>query len=71
MRDNEIGTVVVEEAIALHRELGPGLLEFMYEVCLADALERRGLNPSYLLNCGKALMKNRIEGIVNGLEENS
>jgi len=43
MTENEIGTVVVEEAIALHRELGPGLLEFVYEVCLASALERRAL----------------------------
>ena len=39
MTENEIGTVVVEEAITLHRELGPRLLEFVYEVCLADALE--------------------------------
>jgi GxxExxY protein len=43
MTENEIGTIVVEEVMALHRELGPGLLEFVYEVCLADALERRGL----------------------------
>ncbi|MEN6423888.1 MAG: GxxExxY protein [Phycisphaerales bacterium] len=43
MTENEIGTIVVEEAIALHRELGPGLLEFVYEVCLADGLERRGV----------------------------
>ena len=129
MRENEIGTVVVEEAIALHRELGPGLLEFVYEVCLADALERRdlkverqmpiaieyrgirfaegfradivvhskvileiksverttkahakqvhtylrptGLKLGYLLNFGEALMKNGIERIVNGLEEDS
>jgi len=27
----------------LHRELGPGLLESVYEICLADALGRRGL----------------------------
>ncbi len=43
MTENEIGTIIVEEAMALHRGLGPGLLEFVYEVCLADALERRGL----------------------------
>ncbi|MBP7051937.1 MAG: GxxExxY protein [Phycisphaerae bacterium] len=43
MTENEIGTIVIEESISLHRELGPGLLEFVYEVCLADALERRGL----------------------------
>ncbi|HNS21472.1 MAG TPA: GxxExxY protein [Sedimentisphaerales bacterium] len=43
MTENKIGTIVVEEAIALHRELGPGLLEFVYEICLADALGQRGL----------------------------
>jgi len=43
MTEDEIGTIVVEEAVALHRELGPGLLEFVYEVCLAAALEQRGL----------------------------
>ena len=44
MHENEIGTIVVEEAIALHQELGPGLLEFVYEVCLENALSKRNLN---------------------------
>jgi GxxExxY protein len=43
MTKNEIGTIVVETAIAIHRELGPGLLESVYEAILADELERRGL----------------------------
>ena len=43
MKENEIGTVVVESAIALHRELGPGLLETVYEVALAHGLKQRGL----------------------------
>ncbi len=30
-------------AVELHRNLGPGLLETVYEVTLARALERRGL----------------------------
>jgi hypothetical protein len=30
MTENEIGTVVIESAIAIHRELGPGLLETVY-----------------------------------------
>jgi len=47
MTENEIGTIVVEEAVALHRELGPGLLEFVYEVCLAAALEQRGLKVRF------------------------
>jgi len=41
--ENAIGTIVLSHAIRLHRELGPGLLESVYEVLLADALERNGL----------------------------
>ena len=43
MHENEIGTIVVEEAIALHRALGPGLLESVYEVLLMHRLRKRGL----------------------------
>ncbi len=44
MDENEIGTIIVDCAIALHRDLGPGLLETVYEVTLARALERRDLH---------------------------
>lgn len=43
MNENEIGTIVVESSIALHRDLGPGLLETVYEVALAHKLKQRGL----------------------------
>lgn len=43
MTENEIGTRVIEAAIAVHRELGPGLLETVYEVILARELADRGL----------------------------
>lgn len=43
MEENEIGTIVVDCAIQLHRALGPGLLETVYEVALARQLEKRGL----------------------------
>ncbi|HEX9806183.1 MAG TPA: GxxExxY protein [Alteraurantiacibacter sp.] len=33
---------VIGEAIRIHRELGPGLLESVYELVLATALARRG-----------------------------
>jgi GxxExxY protein len=43
MRENEIGTIVVDAAIQVHRALGPGLLESVYEIVLAHELEERGL----------------------------
>ena len=43
MTENEIGTIVIEAAIAVHRELGPGLLETVYEVVLARESVDRGL----------------------------
>lgn len=44
MRENDIEKIVVDECIQLHRALGPGLLEIVYEVTLARRLEKRGLN---------------------------
>ena len=43
MTENQIGTIVIEAAITVHRELGPGLLETVYEVILARELSDRGL----------------------------
>lgn len=42
--ENRIGTIIVEEAIRLHRDLGPGLLESVYEVALTHRLVERGLS---------------------------
>ncbi len=43
MRIDDISAAVVDEAIAVHRELGPGLFETVYETVLAGRLEARGL----------------------------
>ena len=43
MKENEIGAIIVDCAVQLHRNLGPGLLETVYEVTLDGALEHRGL----------------------------
>jgi GxxExxY protein len=44
--DDRIAAVIVDAAIAVHRALGPGLLESVYEVCLAHELRKRGLQVS-------------------------
>jgi GxxExxY protein len=41
LKENEIGTKLLEAAIHIHRELGPGLLEAVYEVVLARELSDR------------------------------
>lgn len=38
-----VATVIVDAAYTVHKELGPGLLESIYEECLAYELTKRGL----------------------------
>lgn len=44
MRENDIGKSVVDAAIEVHRLLGPGLLESVYEIALTHELSLRGLH---------------------------
>lgn len=44
MHENEIGDIIVESGIYLHKSPGPGLLETVYEVLFARLLEKRGLH---------------------------
>ncbi len=39
----KIGKEIVHSAFEVHTELGPGLLESVYEICLVSELEKRGL----------------------------
>ena len=43
MHQNEIGTIIVDCAVNLHKNLGPGLLESVYEAVLAKQLALAGL----------------------------
>lgn len=44
MSENEIGREIVDAAVKIHKKLGPGLLESVYETILAMELRRRGLS---------------------------
>ena len=46
MEIDEISSAVIDECIAIHRELGPGLFENVYEAVLAGRLEARGLKAA-------------------------
>ncbi|WP_143961092.1 GxxExxY protein [Litoribacter populi] len=41
-REEIIGKAIVNAAYNIHKELGPGLLERVYEVCLAHELRKAG-----------------------------
>jgi len=43
---------IVDAAVRIHRELGPGLLESVYEAVLARALQARGLRVDQQLPVG-------------------
>ena len=43
MEIDELSGIVVDECIGIHRELGPGLFENVYEAVLAGRLQGRGL----------------------------
>lgn len=42
-RTEEIAKIIVNSAFKVHKNLGPGLLERVYEVCLAYEINKAGL----------------------------
>ena len=44
MIENEISGIIIEEAITVHKTIGPGLLESAYVHCLAFRLAERGVS---------------------------
>ena len=69
-RLNDLTNKIIGAAIDIHKELGPGLLESVYETCLVEELKLRGIHaesqvdlPLYYKN--KILDKNfRIDVLV-------
>ncbi len=43
MTENEISKIIIGNAIEVHRNLGPGLLESAYQECLFYEIEKSGL----------------------------
>jgi len=39
----KIAKLILDSAFEVHRELGPGLLESVYEICLLEELRKKGL----------------------------
>ena len=43
---DKIGKLIVDSAYTVHRNLGPGLLEKVYEICFCHEIGKRGLKYS-------------------------
>ncbi|MFM7073109.1 MAG: GxxExxY protein [Planctomycetota bacterium] len=44
MRENDVAKVVVDVAFQVHKQLGPGLLESVYQAIMVHELHKRGLH---------------------------
>ena len=42
--EEAVATKIVDAAYAVHKALGPGLLEKVYETCFCQELKKRGLS---------------------------
>lgn len=62
LTENQIGAIIVDAAIAVHRELGPGLLESAYEAVLAYELSDRGLHSKCQVPLAISYRGLRFEG---------
>ena len=47
MTENEIATIIVDTAFHIHRDLGPGLFETVYERIMEAELMKRGLKVEH------------------------
>jgi GxxExxY protein len=46
LSENDLSNIIIGEVIHVHKSLGPGLLESVYETCLCHRLVKAGLNIS-------------------------
>ncbi len=62
MHIDEVTERIISGAIAVHRDLGPGLLERTYEICLAAQLALRGLRVERQVRMPLVYLGRRLEG---------
>ncbi|TLD40651.1 MAG: hypothetical protein JETT_3082 [Candidatus Jettenia ecosi] len=49
-KKEDIARKIVDAAYTVHRTLGPGLLEKVYEICFCHELSKRGLSTERQVN---------------------
>ena len=69
---NNISKKIISAAIEVHKELGAGLLESVYEYCLLDELKRSGLRAERQVQLPLSYKGNKLdkEFVIDVLVEN-
>lgn len=73
MKHNDLSGLIIKAAIAVHRALGPGLLESVYQVCMVAELRHMGIQAEEqvavpIIYRGQRLASDlRIDLLVEGL----
>jgi len=62
MEINEISSKIIKAAIRVHRELGPGLLESVYQACMLIELKIIGLKVQSEVTLPVVYRKQEVEG---------
>jgi hypothetical protein len=70
----DVVSIAIDCGFRLHKDLGPGVLESVYEALLAERLRRRGLlverqKPLPILFDGIALPREGLRRIANGVAD--
>ncbi len=69
VRLNHLSSIILDAAITVHKEMGPGLLEGVYQHCMVKELRTRNLNvtmmvPISLCYKGESLNKDYVIDIL-------
>ncbi len=62
VEEERIGKLILDAAMRVHSAFGPGLLEGAYEACMANDLERLGLEVARQVALPIEYLGRRIEG---------
>ena len=63
MELNDLSSAVIKAAITVHKELGPGLLESVYQQCMGIALKEMGLRVRAEVEVAVVFHGQSIDGI--------
>jgi len=63
-KEEGIARKIVDAAYTVHKILGPGLLERVYEVCFCHELSKPGKRLGFLINFNVSLIKKGIQRII-------